>query len=69
MSEPTTAELRQMAREAFGRDLGAAEAEALRLRLPTMARLARLLREQARRLGETEPAAIHVTPARERGGG
>ncbi len=63
MSDPSTADLQALAREAFGRDLPADRAEAMRPRLPVMARLARLLAAEAARLGETEPAAVHTPPA------
>ena len=43
MPAPSSAELQQIAREAFGRELSEAQAEAYRARLPTMAKnLARL---------------------------
>jgi hypothetical protein len=47
-----------MAREAFGRELSDAQAEAYRGRLPTMARNVDLLRAWERRLGATDPATV-----------
>jgi uncharacterized protein YfaA (DUF2138 family) len=58
MAGPSIAELQQMARAAFGRELTAAEAEAYRGRLPTMARNVRRLREWEPRLRAAEPAQV-----------
>ncbi|GIX49531.1 MAG: hypothetical protein KatS3mg131_3742 [Candidatus Tectimicrobiota bacterium] len=58
MAQLTTAELQQLARETFGRDLTAAQAEAYRGRLPVMAAAVRLLQAWEERLGESEPAAV-----------
>ena len=58
MSRPSLDDLKAMARETFGRELGEAQAEAYRGRLPTMARNVRLLRDWERRLGAIDPALI-----------
>jgi uncharacterized protein YfaA (DUF2138 family) len=63
MPAPSTAELQQIARDAFGRELSAAEAEAYRARLPTMARNLARLRAWERQLGETPPAQVQITLA------
>ncbi|MDA2926027.1 hypothetical protein MYX78_02145 [Acidobacteria bacterium AH-259-G07] len=67
MSQPSIAELQQMARDIFGRELTAAQAEAYRGRLPTMARAVYLLQDWEERLRESEPAAVHRTPNAEGG--
>ena len=61
MPEPSTAELQQMAREAFGRELGEAQAEAARARLPTMAKNLARLRQWERQLADAAPAQVQVT--------
>ena len=58
MAGPSIAELQQMAREVFGRELSAAEAEAYRGRLPTMAQNVRRLRQWEPRLRDAEPAQV-----------
>ena len=58
MAGPSIAELQQMAREAFGRELTEAEADAYRGRLPTMAQNVRRLREWEERLRAAEPAQV-----------
>ena len=58
MSRPSLDELKQMARETFGRELSDAQAEAYRGRLPTMAKNVRLLRDWERRLGTTDPVLV-----------
>jgi hypothetical protein len=63
MPAPSTAELQQLAREAFGRELSEADAEAYRVRLPTMAKNVAVLRQWERRLGDTAPAQVQLTPA------
>jgi hypothetical protein len=63
MPAPSTAELQQLAREAFGRELSAAQAEAYRVRLPTMAKNVARLRQWERQLGELAPAQVQLTPA------
>jgi hypothetical protein len=63
MPAPSTAELQKLAREAFGRELSAAQAEAYRVRLPTMANNVARLRQWERQLGELAPAQVQLTPA------
>ena len=63
MPAPTTAELQRMARDTFGRELSAAEAEAYRVRLPTMARNIERLRAFAGELRDTAPAQVQVALA------
>jgi len=58
MPEPSVAELQQMARESFGRELSEAEALAYRGRLPTMAQNVRRLRQWEERLRAAEPAQV-----------
>jgi hypothetical protein len=58
MSRPSPDDLKRMAREAFGRELSDAQAEAYRGRLPTMAKNVRLLRDRERRLGTIDPALV-----------
>ena len=58
MAEPSVAELQQMARESFGRELSEAEALACRGRLPTMAQNVRRLRQWEERLRDVEPAQV-----------
>lgn len=58
MAQPTTAELQRLAREHFGRELSAEQAEAYRGRLPTMARNVQTLAQWARRLQTVEPALV-----------
>jgi uncharacterized protein YfaA (DUF2138 family) len=60
MPAPSTAELQQIARDAFGRELSAAEAEAYRARLPTMAKNLARLRVWERQLGEIPPAQVQI---------
>jgi hypothetical protein len=55
----TTAELQQMARHTFGRELSAAQAEAYRGRLPVMVRAAHILQAWEAKLRHDEPAAVH----------
>lgn len=63
MPAPSTAELQQLAREAFGRELSAAQAETYRVRLPTMAKNVARLRQWERQLGDSAPAQVQLTPA------
>jgi hypothetical protein len=63
MPAPSIAELQRMAREAFGRELSEAQAEAYRARLPTMARNVARLRAWEPKLGDTAPAQIQITLA------
>jgi hypothetical protein len=58
MAGPSIAELQQMAREAFGRELTEAEADAYRGRLPTMTQNVRRLREWEEHLRAAEPAQV-----------
>ena len=44
MADPSVAELQEMAREVFGRELSEAQAEAYRGRLPTMVRIVQRVR-------------------------
>ena len=68
MAGPSIAELQQMAREAFGRELTAAEAEAYRGRLPTMAQNVRRLRQWETHLRAAEPALVQRVLEDERHG-
>ena len=61
MPPPSTAELQQIAREAFGRELSEAQAEAYRARLPTMAKNVARLRAWDGQLGDTPPAQVQIT--------
>jgi hypothetical protein len=58
MAGPSDAELQQMAREAFGRELSAAEVGNYRARLPTMVQNVRRLRHWEERLRALEPAQV-----------
>jgi hypothetical protein len=58
MSRPSLDDLKQMAREMFGRELSDAQADAYCGRLPTMAKNVRLLRDWERRLGTVDPALV-----------
>ena len=62
VSQPSIDDLQQIARDGFGRDLSAEQAERYRGRLPVMGQAARLIDEWAARLEETAPAAVHRTP-------
>lgn len=67
---PTTKELQEMAREAFGCRLDEEEVERYRRRLPGMVMAARLLKAWEPRLAGVEPAAVRrVPPARDGNGG
>ncbi len=63
MAEPSDSELRQMARELFGRDIDAARIAAFRGRLVYMARVKALLEGSEGRLGESEPVTVYRVPA------
>jgi hypothetical protein len=65
VEHPTTAELQQMARNTFGRELSAEQAEAYRGRLPVMARAAHILQAWEAQLRHDEPAAVHSLLATE----
>ena len=62
MRQLSTSELQQMARETFGRELSAAQAEAYRGRLPVMVRAVHILQAWEVQLRDSEPAAVHCTP-------
>lgn len=55
----STSELQQLAREILGHEVSAEQAEAYRARLPTMARVVRVLRTWEPQLREVEPAAVY----------
>ena len=65
MTEPSDGELRQMARELFGRDIDAARMATFRARLAHMARVKALLEDWEGRLGESEPVTVYRVPAPE----
>jgi hypothetical protein len=65
VEHPTTAELQQMARNTFGRELSAEKAEAYRGRLPVMVRAAHILQAWEAQLRHNEPAAVHSLLASE----
>jgi hypothetical protein len=58
MLKPSIAELQQMARATFGRELSERQAEAYRGRLPTMVKNVERLQQGAKRLGDTAPAQV-----------
>jgi hypothetical protein len=62
MANPTVAELQEMAREVFGRELSEAQAEAYRGRLPTMARIVQRVRALEPRLREAHIAQMMRVP-------
>ena len=62
MANPTVAELQEMARGVFGRELSAAQAEAYRGRLPTMARIVQRVRALEPRLRDAHPIQIARVP-------
>jgi hypothetical protein len=62
MSRLSIAELRQMARDTFGRDLSEGEIEVYRTRLPAMVQAVTMLKEWEPRLRDTIPATVHVIP-------
>ncbi len=63
MTEPSDSELRQMARELFGRDIDAARIATFRTRLAHMARVKALLEGWEGRLGGSEPVTVYRVPA------
>ncbi len=65
MKHPTTAELQQMARTTFSRELSVEQAEAYRGRLPVMVRAAHILQAWEAQLRHDEPAAVHSPLASE----
>jgi hypothetical protein len=62
MANPTVAELQEMARTVFGRELSEAQAEAYRGRLPTMVRIVQRVRALEPRLRDAHPAEIMQVP-------
>lgn len=62
MANPSVAELQEMARTVFGRELSEAEAEAYRGRLPTMARIVQRVRALEPRLREAHTAQVMHVP-------
>ena len=62
LADPSVAELQQMARAAFGRELSEAQAEAYRGRLPTMVRNVQRLRQLEPRLRDAHPAQVQRMP-------
>jgi hypothetical protein len=66
-AEPSLSDLQRLVRDTFGRELDPSQLELVRYRVPTMARLARVLEAQAAGLGEVEPAGVYATPPRSQG--
>ncbi len=62
MSEPSNAELREMAQRLLGRDLDGEGGAVLRARLRNMARVRALLADWEARLGETAPMTVTPVP-------
>ena len=62
MADPSVAELQEMARTVFGRELSEAQAEAYRGRLATMARIVRRIRDFEPRLRGAHPGQIMRVP-------
>jgi len=62
MSEPSDAELREMAQRLLGRDLDGEGGGLLRARLRNMARVRALLADWEARLGETAPTTVTPVP-------
>ncbi len=62
MSEPSDAELREMARRLLGRDLDGEGGAVLHARLRNMARVKALLAAWEARLGETAPMTVTPVP-------
>ena len=68
MEKPSVAELQQMARSVFGRELSEAQAMAYRGRLPTMAPIVQRVRELEPRLRHAHPAQAMRLPESRRHG-
>ena len=68
MSEPSDADLSEMAQRLLGRDLEGAGGAVLRARLRNMARVKALLADWEARLGETAPMTVTPVPTPEEGG-
>jgi hypothetical protein len=62
MMKPTIADLQEMARATFGRELSEAQAEAYRGRLPTMVRIVQRIRQLEPRLRDAHPIQIKRMP-------
>lgn len=62
MARPTVAELQEIARSVFGREITEAQAEAYGGRLPTMARIVKKIRELEPQLGRTDPIEVADIP-------
>ena len=62
MMKPTIADLQEMARATFGRELSEAQAEACRGRLPTMVRIVQRIRQLEPRLRDAHPIQIKRMP-------
>ncbi len=69
MSEPSDAELQEMAQRLLGRDLDGEGGAVLRARLRNMARVKALLADWEARLGETAPMTVTPVPISEEGDG
>ncbi len=69
MSDPSDAELREMAQRMLGRDLDGKGGAVLRARLRNMARVKALLADWEARLGETAPMTVTPVPTPESGDG
>ena len=62
VAKPSVAELQEMARAIFRRELSEAQAEAYRGRLPTMARIVQRVRALEPRLRDAHPAQVMRVP-------
>ena len=62
MARPTVAELQEIARSVFGREITEAQAEAYSGRLPTMARIVNKIRELEPQLGTVDPIEVARIP-------
>jgi hypothetical protein len=62
MAKPSVAEIQQIARETFGRELSPAQAEAYRGRLPTMARIVERVRKLEPNLRDAHPVQVMRVP-------